>query len=126
MTYHVDGFAIADNPSPIGGGYTIIDENGELVERWYEKKKGMTNNEVELRGLFVAAAYVRTGDTIITDRSNSLVLYCAGKSKARPDINPTIIGIHRRLAGKTVFVKWWPREEHLAGRYNEKHKFKLR
>ena len=54
MKYYSDGFTNGSNPSKTGGGYSIVDENNTLLVLEKIEKKGFTNNEAELLGLFLA------------------------------------------------------------------------
>ncbi len=44
-TLYTDGFLFESNPSPVGGGYTVVDRDGNLVEREQILKSDFTNNE---------------------------------------------------------------------------------
>lgn len=119
MKYYIDGFVDGSNPSPVGGGYSIVDENGELVEIEYIAKSGFTNNEAEVLGLYNALGYAESGDTISTDSQNNLYWLCGGKSKSRPDLNDILGKSKYLLKNSNVAIVWEPREYNLAGIYNE-------
>lgn len=119
MKYYIDGFVNGKNPSPFGGGYSIVDENGELVEIEYIEKSGFTNNEAEVLGLYNALGYATSGDIISTDSQNNLYWLCGGKSKSRPDLNDVLEKSKGLLKNSNVTIVWEPREYNLAGIYNE-------
>lgn len=122
MIYYTDGFTIFSNPSDFGGGYTIVDEKNNLKERCQFDKKGFTNNEGELLGVYNCLLFCKKGDVIITD-SKCITFWCkSGKSKARPDLNEKIMMSKMLLFEKSVKLEWKPREENLAGHYNENNK----
>lgn len=119
MKYYIDGFVDGSNPSDTGGGYSIVDENGELVEIEYIEKRGFTNNEAEVLGLYNALCYAESGDTISTDSQNNLYWLCGGKSKSRPDLNDVLSKSKDLLKNSNVTIVWEPRDFNLAGVYNE-------
>jgi len=119
MKYYIDGFVDGSNPSDRGGGYSIVNENGELVEIEYVEKKGFTNNEAEVLGLYNALCYAESGDIISTDSQNNLYWLCGGKSKSRPDLNDILSKSKDLLKNSNVTIVWEPRDYNLAGVYNE-------
>src|SRR5437899_3055116 len=66
MHYYVDGITIGSNSSKVGGGFTVLDEKGNLTER-PEIKGYFTNNEGELLGISYAVAKAAPGDTVFTE-----------------------------------------------------------
>ena len=64
---HTDGFLFRSNPSPIGGGYTVVDDDGTLIDRKAIKKEGLTSNEAELLAINRAVELVDAGGIVITD-----------------------------------------------------------
>lgn len=121
MKYYIDGYTTEGNPSPIGGGFSIVDKYGTLLIRFPVKKKGFTNNEAELLGLsFCLKHHCERGDTISTDSMNTIHWVKRGKSKkARPDLNPVISEVKRLVDSLGIFLVWESREKNLAGIYND-------
>ena len=83
MTYHCDCFVYGGNPSPRGGGFTITDEQGNLLWQVEKLKSGFTNNEGELLGVLHSAMLASHGDTIVTDSQNAIAWTRSGQPKAR-------------------------------------------
>ena len=52
MKYYTDGFVDGCNPSDKGGGYTILDEEKNLIKQEYVEKRNFTNNEGEILGIY--------------------------------------------------------------------------
>ena len=121
MTYYADCFVYGGNPSDVGGGFTITDEKGKLL--WQEEKlqRGFTNNEGELLGVLYACMLASHGDTIVTDSQNTIAWIRSGTPKARPDLTDFATLAKDLVSKKQVTVKWLPREQNLAGIYNEEH-----
>lgn len=119
MIYYTDGFTIGKNPSPVGGGYTIVDENDTLIKQVAIEKPGMTNNETELLGVLEALKICRNGDKIVTDSENTRAWIKSGNPKARPDLKPLCVEAKELVERKKVTVEWQPREANLAGIRNE-------
>lgn len=119
MKYYTDGFMYGDNPSPIGGGYTITDENGELIHREVVKKEGYTNNEAEIGGILWALRNAETGDAISTDSMCCLTWANGGKSKARPDLKEILQECKKLMEEKAINLMWEGRDFNLAGIMNE-------
>src|SRR5579883_3077846 len=86
MVYYVDGFTFGSNPSRVGGGFTVLDENGGLIER-REVRRYFTNNEGELLGIAYAVSKAQPGDEVRTDSQCGVAWVKNGYSKARPDLN---------------------------------------
>ena len=107
------------NPSPYGGGYTIVDENNELVSRYMIYEKGFTNNEAEIRGIEATLEYAEKADTISTDSMCCLTWVNTGKSKSRPDLNEVLRKCKTLLKEKEINLCWEGRDFNLAGIYNE-------
>lgn len=120
MTYHADGFCLLQNPSPKGGGYTVVDENGKIIKHEVFSKKGWTNNEAELWGIYSAIKIAQNGDTVITDSQCCKLWAHNGKTKTRPDLNFMCREANELMRTKGIHLQWRPREENLAGHYNEK------
>lgn len=119
MKYYTDGFVRGSNPSPYGGGYTIVDENNNLIKREEVEKVGFTNNEGELLGILAASKITQEGDSISTDSMNNLAWANSGRSKARPDLNPLLSEVKYLINLKSLNLMWERRDFNLAGIYNE-------
>lgn len=119
MKYFVDGFTIGKNPSDIGGGFTVVDENRKLVYREQINKGNFTNNEGELLGIAFAAALASPGDEIISDSNCAIIWAKAGFAKARPDLSPKCNTAKNFIGFKNLKLEWCPRHLNLAGLYNE-------
>lgn len=116
---YFDGYTIGKNPSYIGGGFTVCDENGKVVVEQEIKKAGMTNNEAELLGMLCSFNICHVGDRVSTDSQNLMSWMKKGRSKSRPDLNHIIQECQRKGAEKEIDLIWEPREVNLAGIYNE-------
>jgi len=79
MIYYSDGYCIRSNPSPFGGGFTVTNSHGDVVEEGEVQKKGFTNNEAELLGAAKAIEIALEGDTVIID--SQCILYWITTSK---------------------------------------------
>lgn len=122
MKYYSDGFTNGSNPSKTGGGYSIVDENNTLLVLEKIEKKGFTNNEAELLGLFHALTIADRGSTISTDSKNTLAWVFQKKKKkkhGRPDLIPCIKECSALIEEKHISVIWEPRELNLAGIFND-------
>ncbi len=122
--YYVDGYTMGFNPSNRGGGYTISDERGNLVETKNFERSYFTNNDGEILGLVRALDICNEGDEIITDSRVAEIWVKSRKSKARPDLLPIIIEGNRLMVEKQVSIRWTSRERNLAGLYNDTHRDK--
>lgn len=122
MKYYTDGFTIKRNPSDIGGGYTIVDENGRVIAREIIKKVGFSVNDGELLGVVNALRMCGDGDVLSTDSMCMLLWIRHGHSRKRADLNGLITEAKRLIFDKRVSLFWEGRDSNLAGRYNEKHK----
>lgn len=121
MKYYCDGFQFRGNPSPFGGGYTIVDENNEIVTREVIKQSGFTNNEAEIMGIKATLDLANNGDTVSTDSMCCLTWVNGGKSKARPDLNSTLRECLELRNKKNINLMWESRGFNLAGLYNENY-----
>ena len=119
MLYCSDGYTIGTNPSHIGGGYTIVDQNNNLIVTRELKRPNFTSNEAEFLGAFYAIQIANLGDTIILDSTVVETWVHKGFSKARPDLNEDIFEASILAMKKNLSVIQKPREQNLAGIYNE-------
>lgn len=123
MKYFTDGWMMgSNNPSPYGGGYTVIDENNKLIKEEEFRVTGFTNNEAEIRGIKFALEYAVKGDTISTDSMCCLTWVNKGKSKARPDLRDLLEGCKKLKNEKEINLIWEGRDFNLAGIYNENNR----
>ncbi len=120
MKYYCDGFVLGSNPSALGGGFTVTDGYGKVIERRVKIYAKFTNNEGEILGIARAIQIASEGDTISTDSQCALAWIVSGKCKARPDLLPIITKAKRRMLENNIKVVWEPREVNLAGFENEK------
>lgn len=118
MIYYVDGWQMSKNPSP-GGGFTVVNEHGDLVKRHSMFVDGFTNNHAELLAVAYAAFIAAPGDTIITDSQTAFYWTRDGKSGPRRDLKHIAVKAHRWIRQKRLTVEWQPRADNLAGQYNE-------
>lgn len=121
MIYFTDCFVMGTNPSTTGGGYTIVNEHNEVVEIKRIYKKGFTNNEGELLGVLRAIELSEIGSEIYTDSQCICFWVKNGKSKARKDLNDILKNAYSDMEKKNLTLVWIPREENLAGIYNEEN-----
>lgn len=134
MEIHTDGYTIGGNPSPQGGGYTLIAvEDGDTkVLKQEEFDRPITNNEAEMLGLIAAIELAQKGDTVVTDSNISLIWLFRGYASARRDLDP-IIAAAKKLANEKkahiknyqplneaeIVIEWRGRDENEAGNFNE-------
>lgn len=121
MKLYTDGFLIGQNPSTIGGGYTVVDSTGIIVSQQTFKKSGFTNNDAELLGVLMAAAIGEPGGVISTDAMVITHWVRSGKPKARPDLTVLCQIAKKLIELKKLSLIWEPRELNLAGIENEKN-----
>lgn len=126
MKYYTDGWMMGNNPSPLGGGFTITNESGEVIKREEIYKKGFTNNEAEIRGIEFALEYADKGDTVSTDSMCCLTWARTGKSKARPDLKERLQHCKLLFTEKEINLMWEGRDFNLAGIYNEENQKKFK
>lgn len=119
MKYYTDGWMMGTNPSPYGGGITIVDEKGIVIHQEEIYKENFTNNEAEIRAIKFALEYAEKGDTISTDSMCCLSWVNKGKSKARADLNPLFQECYYLKRDKEINLCWENREFNKAGLYNE-------
>ena len=122
MKYFSDGFTKLKNPSDVGGGYTIVDENNVLVHLENIDKRGFTNNEAELLGVWHCLNICGEFDIISTDSMNTIAWVRTKNLKkvARQDLLDIIKECKKMVADKAVNLIWEGREHNLAGIYNER------
>jgi len=123
MIYYVDGFCLGDNPSPTGGGYTIVVFDGETALRLVCQeviRPGMTNNEAELLAIYHASEMAQPLDEIISDSMCALAWVRKGKCHARPDLNKYASGAQQNVLTKDLNLHYESRYSNLAGLYNDK------
>lgn len=131
MKIYSDGFCIRGNPSKIGGGYSIVDENNNLLCCQEIFKEGFTNNEGELLGCIKAMELANVGDTISVDSRNTIswIMYSASiprkdpeaeAKRARKDLDDFKKKGLELMKEKHLSLIFEGRENNLAGIYNEK------
>lgn len=97
-------------------GYTVCNADGDvLVREVFPNRR--TCNEAELRGVRAALNYSQ--DSVITDSKVVTYWVQSGKCQARPDLTPVVREVQTILRERGIRLKWLPREENLAGSYNE-------
>jgi ribonuclease HI len=117
-----DGFLLGrSNPSSIGGGYTVTDQHGKVLERKIIYSKNFTNNEAELLGLLCAIELASLYDEIVVDSNTIISWIKKGRSKARKDLNHLLSTGKELSLKKKLYIYWRPRDENKAGVYNEEH-----
>jgi hypothetical protein len=119
MTYYVDGFVLDRNPSPRGGGFTVVNEHNKLIINHTIFKAGFTNNDGELLAIAYATYVAAPGDTIITDSQCAYYWSLKGETGPRRDLRHYARYVCRRLRTKSLQLQWHPRGVNLAGHYNE-------
>lgn len=126
MKYFVDGFMIGKNPSPYGGGFTVVNEQNELVKHHVlDWKHGelFTNNHAEILAIAYAAHIAQTGDGIVTDSQAAYYWTKNGFCTKRPDLSKIAAKAHHWVWKKRLRLEWLPRTVNLAGHYNEQHPY---
>lgn len=122
MKYFTDGFTELKNPSPTGGGYTIVDENGVLLRIENISKSHFTNNEAELLGVYNCLKdYCIEGDIVSTDSMNTIAWVRTKKlhKVSRKDLSDIIFECGKLIVDKKINLMWEGRDYNLAGHYNE-------
>jgi len=118
--YYSDGWMIKRNPSPIGGGFTVVREHDrKLLIRFKILKPGLTNNEAEVRGIRFAMRIAKEGDTISSDSKFCIQWVKWGMSKKRKDLVPLLKDTKKMMIDKNINLIWERRDKNLAGIYNE-------
>lgn len=120
MKYYTDGWVKGHNPSKWGGGYTVVDENNNLIKYIDIEKVGFTNNEGETLGILEGLRVAGVGDSVSTDSMCCLGWANRGFSKARPDLNELLRECRQLMRKKKINLLWEGREFNLAGIYNER------
>lgn len=118
MKYYTDGFLNGTNPCPIGGGYTIVSQDNELIHL-HRIDGQLTNNEAEVRGIIHAIQIAGIDDTVSTDSMIALNWLIRGKSKARPELDEALAKANKERTIKNIRLIWEGRDNNLAGHYND-------
>ena len=116
--YHTDGYCNLNGSSHSVGGITIY-KNDELLLTEEIPERGVTSNECELRALAYAIKDAAEGDEIVVDSMVCVYWTKSGNPKARLDLKPLCTELKELINEKKLDVYWAPREENLAGHYNE-------
>lgn len=124
MKYYVDGWIKGSNPSLYGGGWTIINSEGDLIRFKDIKQENFTNNEAEVRGIIDALEMCEMFDEVSTDSMCCLTWINSGKSKARKDLKEVLQKGKDLMLKKKINLMWERREHNLAGLYNEERQTK--
>jgi hypothetical protein len=114
MIYFTDGFR-----NRKASGYTVTDHTGKVIAHLSEPPYRYTNNESELQGIIFAATVAEEGSEIITDSKVCMAWIRRGAASARPDLDRLIDALKGVIGAKGLKVYWRPREENLAGKWNE-------
>lgn len=115
MKIYCDGYTIGANPSNVGGGFVVMNEDLQILSHFEIKKSHFTNNEAELLAALKAMELAEPYDEIITDSTNTVAWITKCKVKARPDLLPFAIKARDFLTTKHLDFYQRPREENLAG-----------
>lgn len=128
LTLYADGFMHSGNPC-YSGGFTVVNDAGSLVARRIfkvEPPKKWTNMEAELWGVAFAVQIADYEDTILCDNESVVKWWVPrGACKSRPDLNSLARMTRDAVEYKKLDVQWCPREESLAGIYNDRNRSKL-
>jgi len=118
--YYFDGFLQGRNSITKAGGYTVF-KNGKLLAHEFRGREDgpFTNNEAELLGCLHACQVAEPESEIITDSMNTIAWVRRGRSKARPDLNDIMYECNKLVREKNLDLYWLPRDQNLAGHYNE-------
>jgi len=119
MKLYSDGYTLFGNPSPKGGGFTVVDEKNNLLIHEKIEKEGLTNNEAEIRGLFWALSKAGENEIVSTDSYICCCWIKRGSSKARKDLKELIQSCKKLKEEKNISLIWEGRDLNLAGIYNE-------
>ena len=118
LVIYTDGFLFNTNPSPIGGGYSLVNGDGYVVERTEVLKYGMTCNEAELLGVLRATETSKLNGFILTDSQVVKSWIKRGESKNRADLNDVIIKCKNMVCQNNIMILFVPRNKNLAGLHN--------
>ena len=119
--FYSDGFLLGQNSKTERGGFSVF-KNGQLLFTTEIKSLTypvLTNNEVELAGLCYAIDVAEHGDEIVVDSMIAITWLRKKTPKARPDLTYLCEPYMDMLNHKQLNVYWRPRDENLAGHYNE-------
>lgn len=120
MKYYTDGYTLGRNPSNYGGGYSITDESGDVLRHSRILRDRFTNNDGEIFALKDCVEnFCEMFDEVSTDSSTILAWIKKGKSNSRKDLNPILKELKEKIESKFLDIYWEPREENLAGHFNE-------
>ena len=126
MILYADGFVLGyRNPSKLGGGYTVTDTAGNVLENKTIYKEHFTNNEAELRACLAALMLSNNRDTVIVDSKNTIswVSNPFKKKQSRHDLDDIKIQCYELLQDKSVKLVWKSRDKNKAGIFNENNGF---
>ena|SRR3990167_1674383 len=124
MIIYFDGYCLGRNPSPIGGGYSVVNKKGKLLKHERINKVSFTNNEAELLGAFSAVGIAKPYDTIVTDSQIIIHWIWNGQTSSRADLDEMCKGLKEEILKKQINLAWLPRKYNLAGHYNEQFETK--
>ena len=116
--YFTDGYCSKNGKVNAVGGFTVF-KNGILLTSQKLEKRGVTSNECELEGLAHAIRDAGQNDEIVVDSQVCIFWIKSGRPKARMDLQPLCQELKQLVSEKKLDVYWLPREENLAGIYNE-------
>lgn len=122
-TLYFDGWVAPKNPG-VRGGAVVADRNGNEIDSVTREYEGITNNQTEAMGLWLACKHALEGSTVVGDsqlvirRANDIAQNVKRKRKGKWD---EIVGkAVPYILQKRLNVTWVPREYNLAGHINEK------
>ena len=119
MIYYCDGFCFEKNPSPLGGGYTIVNKNKKLIAHEKIYKQNFTNNEAELLGIYNSLRVAKKNDTVVSDSQICIGWVYRKLAGSRIDLNNIAKDANSMMVARQVHLAWQPRDVNLAGKYNE-------
>jgi len=119
--YYTDGYTLLSNPSPAGGGFSIVNEYGELINHTQTFKKDFTNNEAEVTAIVHALEICKPNDIISSDSKTAITWINIAYSKTRKDLIPLLRHGKDLCTSKNISLIWEGRDFNLAGYFNERY-----
>lgn len=122
MRFHVDGFLLSEtNPSPKGGGWTVVAESG-IIRKRREQKILMSNNRAEICAILEALTMADDYDSIYSD-SDVAIGWIRGKLPKKAidldEIKEFVNQARKLYKDKHITIHWVNRDNNIAGWENE-------
>jgi ribonuclease HI len=118
--WYSDGYLDGANGSATSGGYTVSDSFENITTGTIDRPGGLTNNEAELIACLEGLKLASNGDELVVD-STTIISWLNNfkKSSPRQDLLHLVEETRELLHKKKINLYWRPRDENLAGIYND-------